>query len=124
MSAPILYGADGERLPPKAATLRDPAGRDERLKRNKATLEAWLKMATFGDAAAGRGDHNWSTPPKKCLRQKEVDAMRQRGMVVYVAPGQVIIADLTGQYPRVRQRRPLAERYVELVPETEAAGRA
>lgn len=107
-----LYGANGELL---VQPLNDPNGRDVRMARNKAITETWLALVTKGDALAGRGDHNWTTPPKKCLTQAMVDHLRSRGMAVYTGPGQFIVADLTGKNPVIRQRRPLAERRIELV---------
>lgn len=108
-----LFGANGR---PLAARLQDPTGRQARLERNKTLVERWLKNVVGpGDIEAGRGDHNWCRPPRKCLTQDLVDAMRSRGIALYVTPGQFIAADLTGERPRVRQRRPLAERYLELL---------
>ena len=106
-----LFGPDGK---PLAAPLRHPRGDDGVLARNKAKVQAWLRVVGAADEAGGRGEHNWRRPPRKCLTQAMVDGLRRRGMAVYVTPGQFIVADLTGENPRVRQRRPLAERYVEL----------
>lgn len=107
-----LFGANGK---PLAATLRHPRGMNDRLANNKARVEHWLGAVVGpGDSAGGRGENNWAVPPRKCLTQAMVDALRARGIAVYVTGGQFIVADLTGENPRIRQRRPLAERYVEL----------
>ena len=115
-----LLGPDGG---PLVTALRHPQGRGLRLARNKAITEAWLEPATRGDKDIGRGDHNWAAPPKQCLTQAALDRLRSRGIAAYVSPGQFILADLTGKHPRIRQRRPLAERYVELVPQEETKWR-
>lgn len=90
-----------------------------RIAMNKEIVEDWLEGVTKGDAAIGRGDHNWTKKPSKVFTQAQVDRLRSIGIAVYISPGQVIFADLTGPFPRVRQKRPLAERYVELVPASE-----
>lgn len=107
-----LYGANGELL---VQPLNDPKGRNVRMARNKAITENWLALVTWDNPGDGRGDHNWSTPPKKCLTQKMIDDLRARGIAPYVGAGQFFLADLTGKNPVIRQRRPLAERRIELV---------
>ena len=113
---PTLYGPDDR---PIAKTIQHPRGDDETISANKGFVEKWLPVATKGDSDLGRGDHNWAAPPRKFLTQEMVDSLRARGIVLYLAPGQIILADLTGRNPRIRQRRPLAERYIELKQEIE-----
>ena len=108
-----LLGPDGRKL---TQPLRDPKGGDgDRLMRNKARVEGWLHQVGLCDIRAGRSRNNWTAPPSKCLNQAMIDSLRARGIVAYVTAGQFIVADLTGENPKIRQRRPLAERYIELV---------
>ena len=112
-----LFGPDNK---PLKQVLRHPGGDDVLLAWNKARVERWLKNVVGpADVENGHSECNWSTPPRKCLTQAMVDALRRRGIAVYVTPGQFIAADLTGENPRIRQRRPLSERYIELVEETD-----
>lgn len=82
----------------------------------KTFAEAWITDAVAGDAALGRIGACFGTDPQVAVSQADRRAMLERGIVCYAGSGNYFQADLTGERPRVVQRRPLAQRFVELVP--------
>lgn len=82
----------------------------------KTFVEAWITDAVVGDAALGRTGACFGTAPQEAVSQADRRAMLERGIVCYAGSGNYFQADLTGERPRVVQRRPLAQRFVELIP--------
>lgn len=80
----------------------------------KKLVESWIGLATAGDHNLGRGDHNWAAPPTPMLK-KLVPAFKDKGINVYVGGGQFLLVDMKPKNPLVIQRRPLAQRYVEII---------
>ncbi len=82
----------------------------------KAYVEAWTSDTVAGDAALGRTGSCFGTAPQDSITQADRRAMLERGIVCYAGSGNYFQADLTGEKPRIIQRRPLAQRFIELVP--------
>ena len=82
----------------------------------KAYVENWIAESVAGDAALGRSGANFTTPPEQVVSQAARKALLARGIVCYAGSGNYFQADLTTFPPAVIQRRPLAQRYVRLVP--------
>ena len=85
-----------------------------RQKRNKDLAEAWIAKAVEGDAALGRSGSNFSMPPEKAIKNSIKD-LNKRGIRAYSGSGNYFQVDITGDRPRIIQRRPLAKRYLELI---------
>jgi hypothetical protein len=86
----------------------------------RAIVQAWIGDAILGDVALGRNGMNFTVPPEEAVSQAARRALKERGIVCYAGAGNYFQADLTGQHPRVIQRRPLAQRFVVLTPEGKA----
>ena len=82
----------------------------------KTFVEAWITDAVAGDAALGRTGACFGTDPQVAVSQADRRAMLERGIVCYAGSGNYFQADLTGDCPRIIHRRPLAQRYVNLIP--------
>jgi len=82
----------------------------------KTFAEAWIADAVAGDAALGRTGACFGVTPQQAVGQAERHALLARGIVCYAGSGNYFQADLTGERPRIIQRRPLAQRFVEIVP--------
>ena len=80
----------------------------------KAIVESWIGAAVAGDAALGYGDGQWAEPPAKAMKAHLRD-LKARGLHVYVGSGQLLVADLRPANPVIVQRRPLAQRLVQIV---------
>lgn len=85
----------------------------------KAAVEAWIGVATAGDAALGRGDAQWDVPPALAIKGRLAD-LKARGVTAYAGSGQLLLVDYRPLAPAVIQRRPLAQRRVAIhIPEGE-----
>mgnify|MGYP001560750617 CR=1 FL=1 len=99
---PIIYG---------------PFGNDLAYVRKKTLVENWIARTLRGDAAIGRMGKNFAEDPTKAFPKKEIARLNSIGVRVYCGSGNVFLADLKGPNPKVIQRRPLAQRFVELCTE-------
>ncbi|MBS3927784.1 MAG: hypothetical protein KGZ65_04250 [Sphingomonadales bacterium] len=88
----------------------------ERVTAAKAFVEMWIADAVAGDAALGRTGACFVVSPQEAVDQATRKALLVRGIVCYAGSGNYFQADLTGDTPRVIQRRPLAQRFVQLAP--------
>lgn len=101
-----------------SATIYDAAGRpitaELRQQLKKIAVESWITEAIQADAELGRSDANFSVPPKKQM-QPYLPNFKKNGIAVYVGSGNLILVDLKPEHPAIVQRRPLAQRQIELV---------
>ena len=84
--------------------------------KKKESVEMWIAQSVAGDAALGRTGACFGVDPHDYVTQEDRRALKARGIVCYSGSGNYFQADLTGTHPRVIQRRPLAQRFVELIP--------
>jgi len=87
----------------------------EHREHNKRFAEKWIESVVSADAAAGLSDHNFGVPPARQMGQEAITDMRARGINIYTGSGNFFLVDLNGSWPRIIQRRPLAQRYVEIL---------
>mgnify|MGYP001558322434 CR=1 FL=1 len=91
-----------------------PAGYADRRDINNALARAWIAETIAGDAVAGRSSRDFVVDPEVQVRP-HAQALNKRGVRIYAGSGNFFLVDVNGRAPRVLQRRPLAQRYVELV---------
>ncbi len=93
--------------------LRADLGETDGQRANRLLAEGWIDAAVRGDAALGRSSKNFVDEPEKVLR-KRVRDFNARGVRLYSGSGNIFVVDVTRERPRIVQRRPLAQRFVEL----------
>lgn len=99
----MLLGADGK-----------PIASDALKAAKKACVEAWLEEALAGDRDMGRSSANFAIPPEQEIRPY-MPSFKEKSIAVYVGSGNLVLVDLKPAEPLVVQRRPLAQRQVQLV---------
>ena len=81
----------------------------------KRMLEKWIADTVEGDANLGRTGECFAVDPAKAVSQRDLRRMRDKGIICYSGSGNYIQADMNDRI-RIIHRRPLAQRYVMLVP--------
>ena len=88
----------------------------KRVEALKTAVESWITQTVEGDAAIGRKGTDFGVSPSASVSQADRRALLERGVVCYQGSGNYFQADLTGDNARILHRRPLAQRFVELIP--------
>jgi len=81
---------------------------------NKSLAEAWITDTIKPDHEAGLSDNSFVLSPERQIPNELRLRLNSRGIRVYNGAGNVFLVDITGDRPRIIQRRPLAQRYIEL----------
>ena len=99
------------------APAKERALAEAKLELEKRTIvQTWIADAILGDVALGRNGMNFTVPPEEAVSQAARRALKERGIICYAGAGNYFQADMTGEHPRVIQRRPLAQRFVVIIP--------
>jgi len=85
-----------------------------RLATNKQFAENWIEETIQPDIDAGLTDDNFVTPPQEQVSKDHIRALNSKGIRVYHGGGNFFLVDCKQKNPHIIQRRPLAQRYIEL----------